>query len=141
MRREVADWAFGANVGYHDYGHTFLGDGFDLGAYVTWKPTTDLALTTGIYHDTDDDGWYGKLEGTWSKPLSRASYIEANTGVSWASDYYGHSGWNDAYARLSWTYSINHSLSITPFVGTSLALDSGPEKNRLFGGLWLAVTF
>ena len=141
LRFEAGAWAFGTSAGYHAYGHTFLADGFDLGLFATWKPGADFALTSGLYRDTGADGWYGKLEGTWSKPLSRSSFIEALAGVSWANEYYGQSGWNDAYARLSWTYAINRSVSITPFVGTSLALDSGPEKNRLFGGLWLAVTF
>jgi outer membrane scaffolding protein for murein synthesis (MipA/OmpV family) len=141
LRFERGPWTFGTSAGYHSYDHTFFRDAFDLGLFATWRFHEDLALTGGVWRDTGADAWYAKLEGVWSKPTGRDSFLEAVAGASWADDYYGRSGLNDAYARLSWTYAVSEQVSLTPFVGTSIPLDSGPEKNRLFGGLWFAVSF
>lgn len=141
LRLERGPWTFGASAGYHDYDHTLFRDAFDLGLFATWKLHEDFALTGGVWRDTGAEACYAKLEGTWSKPTGRDSFVEAVAGLSWADDYYERSGWNDAYGRLSWTYQVSGQVSLTPFVGTSLALDSGPAKNRLFGGLWFAVSF
>lgn len=141
LRFEQGPWTLGASAGYHAYDHSLFRDGCDLGLFASWRLHEDFALTGGIWRDTGADGWYAKLEGVWSKPTGSDSFLEALAGTSWTSDYYGSSGWNDAYARLAWTYSVSENVSFTPFVGTSLALDSGPRKNRLFGGLWFAVTF
>ena len=51
-------------------------------------------------------------------------------------------GDHDAYARLSWTLAVSDRIAFTPFVGTSLSLDSGgPGSNYLWGGLWFEVNF
>ena len=91
--------------------------------------------------DTGDGGLYGNLEASWSKPLGESSFFEVKAGTSWTEDYYASSGWHDLYARLGWTYAFNDSVAVTPFAGTSIPMSSGPERNRLYAGLWFEVNF
>ena len=91
-----------------------------------------------VEFDTGADGWYGAVEAGWSRPTGRDSFLRAHAGASAVSDFYGRSGMNDLYARLAWTYGFNRSVAITPFVGTSITLDSA-ASTRLYAGLWFEV--
>ena len=137
----TGQWEIGGSASYHAYDHSLFQDGCDLGLHVTWRPSDDWSFTTGVYYDTGADAWYGKLEGMWSKPTGNHSFVTALAGASCVSGYYGRDGGNDAYGRLAWTYAFNDRVSITPFVGTSLTLDSDEGHDRLFGGLWFEVNF
>lgn len=143
LRREWGAWALGLALSYHNFTDELFDDGFDTGAFVTWAPNDDFSLTTGAWYDHGNDGWYGKLEGGWSRPLDASSFIAVLAGVSWLDDYHRRTGWNDVYARLSWTYAVSERVSLTPFVGTSLALGSGPHDGSdcLYAGLWFEVNF
>jgi len=143
LRYEWTHWALGIAASYHSFTHSFFEDGLDSGLFVTWAPNDDIQLTAGGYYDDGPGGWYGKLEGNWSRPLGDKSFVSLLTGVSWVDDYYLRSGWNDAYARFSYTYAFNDRVSVTPFVGTSISLDSGPASGSdyLWGGLWFEVNF
>lgn len=142
LRYENGPWAIGLNTTYHSFQHTVFQDGIDAGLFVTWLPNDDFHLTAGGYYDDGAGAWYGKLEGGWSQPTGDSSFVSVLAGTSWLDDYYRRSGWNDAYARLSWTLGINDRVSFTPFVGTSISLDSGgPGSNYLWGGIWFEVNF
>jgi hypothetical protein len=143
LRYQWTDWSAGVALGYHNFTDPVFDDGFDTGAVVHWAPSDDLQFTTGAYYDHGSDGWYAKLEAAWSHPIGGKSFLELLGGVSWLDDYYGRAGWNDAYARLAWTFTISERVSLTPFVGTSLSLDSGPASgsDSLFAGIWFEVNF
>jgi len=143
IRYEWTHWALGLATSYHSFSHSFFEDGLDTGLFVTWAPSDDVQITAGGYYDDGPGAWYGKLEGNWSHPLGEKSFVALLTGVSWVDDYYLRSGMNDAYARFSWTYTFNDRVAVTPFVGTSISLDSGPASGSdyLWGGLWFEVNF
>lgn len=136
-------WSAGVAVSYHNFTDELFQDGFDTGAFITWTPNDDLHLTTGAWYDHGADAWYGKLEGGWSHPVDNRNFLSLLAGVSWLDDYYLRSGWNDLYARFAWTFNVSERVSLTPFVGTSLALGSGPNdgSDSLFAGLWFEVNF
>jgi len=143
LRYEWTRWALGVTATYHSFTHSFFQDGLDTGLFATWAPNDDFQLTAGAYYDDGPGGWYGKLEGNWSHPTGDKSFVALLGGLSWVDDYYLRSGMNDAYARLSWTYNFNDRVSVTPFLGTSISLDSGPASGSdyLWGGLWFEVNF
>lgn len=141
LRYETEKWTAAFGTTWHDYQDSFFEDGFDLAPSFTWHLTKDWDIGTGIAYDTGDGGWYGHLEATWSKATGEHSFLSTEAGTSWTEDYYGSSGWHDVYARLGWTYAFNRSVSVTPFVGTSIPMSSSPERNRLFGGVWFEVNF
>ena len=141
FRYETEKWSATFGTTWHDYQDSFFESGFDLAPSFTWHLTKDWDIGTGIAYDTGDGGWYGNLEATWSKPTGENSFFSTEAGTSWTEDYYGSSGWHDIYGRLGWTYAFNRSVSVTPFVGTSIPMNSSPEHNRLFGGVWFEVNF
>lgn len=141
LRYDEKVFSAGITITARDFEHPFLRDGLDFAPYFTWHVNDDFDFTAGAAWDTGADAPYGWLEGSWSKPLSNSMFVSASAGTSFVSDYYGHDGWNDLYGRVSLTYALNKRVAITPFVGLSVPMDSNPETNRLFGGVWLEVNF
>lgn len=141
LRYEATKWTAGLAATYRDYQDSFFKDGVDINPSFTWHLTDDWDLTAGFAYDTGDGGWYGNLEASWSHPFGESSFITAKAGTSFTSDYYGSDGWHDLYARLSYTYAFNKSVAVTPFIGTSIPMESSPETDRLFGGVWFEVNF
>ncbi len=119
----------------------FFESGLDLAASLSWNFHDDLDLAAGSAWNTGADGLHLFTEIRWSKTLHSSGFINAETGISWVDSYYGRDGFNDAYASLSYTQVINSRVSLTPFAGTSVPLQSGPQTTRLFGGLWFEVNF
>lgn len=141
LRHEADKWTAAFATTWRDYRDSFFSDGFDLSPSLTWHLTDDWDLAATAAYDTGDGGWYGSLDTTWSTPTGADSFFSTTIGTSWTDGYYGSNGWHDVHARVSWTYAINRSVSVTPFLGTSVPARSGPEKGRLFGGLWFEVNF
>lgn len=137
---EQEKWDAGLDASWHSYDHSFFQDGFDLGPFANWRPCADWRVGAAFSYDTGADGWYGKLEAEWTRPTGRSSFVSVLGGLSAVSTYYHRSGANDFYARLAWTYGINRSVAITPFLGTSLPLTSKGDSS-LFAGLWFEVNF
>jgi len=149
LRFEKTDQlTIGLSATYRNYGNssspiaTLFEDGVDLGAFATWQLNKDLNATAGFYYDTGAEAWYGHAETNWSKPLSDKSFFSLKTGISYVDDYYGRDGMNDAYGRLSLTYHISDTVSITPFLGGSVLLDNNDTgDDEAFGGIWFEVRF
>jgi hypothetical protein len=141
LRYEAKQWSAGIATTWRDYQDSFFEDGFDIAPSFIWHLTDDWDLAAGIAYDTGDGGLYGNLEASWSKPLGKSSFLSAKAGTSWTEDYYGSSGWNDLYGRVSWTYAFNDSVAISPFAGTSIPMSSSPQTDRLFAGVWFEVNF
>jgi len=137
---DAGEWNAGLEATWRSYNDLIFRDGLDVGPYVNWLPHEDWRLGAMASYDTGPEGWYGALEAEWSKPLGESSFVSVLGGASAVSDYYGRDGANDLYARLSWTYLVNRHVAFTPFLGTSLPLDSAADA-RLFGGLWFEVNF
>ncbi len=117
-------------------------DGVEAGFFSTWSFNKNLSATAGIYYDTAAEGLYANLEANYSRPISEKLFFSSKLGISAVDDYYGRNGLNDLYARLSLTYLVSDTVSITPFVGTSILLDDDdPGDSSTYAGLWFEVSF
>ena len=149
LRFEKSDkLTIGLSATYRSFSHSTpplsadFDDGVDLGIFATWHFCRDFNATAGAYYDTGAEAWHGHLETQWSKVINEKAYLALKTGVSYVDDYYGRDGLNDAYSRLSLTYHISNAVSITPFIGGSVLLDSNDAgDDQAFGGLWFEVRF
>lgn len=129
-----------------DQGDTILSasidNGVELGFFASFQLNDNLATTAGVYYDTGADGFYNNLELNYSNPVSDKAFYSLKSGVSAVANYYGRDGLNDFYARASITYNISDTVSVSPFVGTSLLLDSDDEgDSTTYGGIWFEVSF
>ena len=140
LSRDFGDFSLTASLGYRFFSETFFEDGVDLGLEAQWFITDDWNLIAKANYDFGAKGSYFAIEGGWSHPLSEDLFISAQSGVSAVNSYFGRDGLNDFYGRLSLTYNINSFLSISPFAGYSLGLDS-EASDEAFVGIWLAVSF
>lgn len=149
LRFEKSDeLTIGLSATYRSFSHSMpplsvnFEDGVDIGIFATWHISRDLNATVGAYYDTGAEAIYGHIETQWSKPVSDKAFVALKTGFSYVGDYYGRDGFNDAYGRLSFTYHISDTVSVTPFVGGSVLLDSDDiGGDQAFGGLWFEVRF
>ncbi len=141
------EFTIGLSATYRDFNGSVFESGVDLGIYGIYQFNQDFNITAGAYHDFGAEASYAHLESNWSKSLSDKSYIALKTGVSYVNDYYGRDGINDLYARLSYTYHISDTVSITPFIGTSILIDDDSttpgviNDDSTYGGLWFIVRF
>lgn len=138
----------GLSAAYRTFSHStpplsvMFEDGVDLGIFTTYNFCRDFSATAGAYYDFGAEAWYGHVETRWSKAVSEKAYVSLKTGVSYVDDYYGRDGMNDAYGRLSFTYHISETVSVTPFVGGSVLLDDNDAgDDQAFGGIWFEVRF
>lgn len=138
---DADQFSTGVSITLHNFDHAILDDGVDIAPSFTWHATKNLDLTLGAAYDTGAEAPYVWLETEWTKPVSESSFVSLEAGTSWVDDYYGRSGWNDLYARASYTYAISKSVSVTPFVGISVPMEANPETDRLYGGIWFEVNF
>jgi len=138
---DADQFSAGVSVTLHNFDHVLPDDGVDIAPSFSWHATKDLDVTFGAAYDTGADAPYVWLESEWTKPVTDSSFVALKAGTSWVDDYYGRSGWNDVYARASFTYAISKSVSVTPFVGLSVPMEANPESDRLFGGIWFEVNF
>lgn len=117
-------------------------DGVDVGAFATYHFCRDFSATLGAYYDTGAEAWYGHAETHWSKAVSEKAFFSLKIGVSYVNDYYGRDGLNDAYSRVSFTYHISDTVSVSPFIGGSILLDNNDAgSDQAYGGIWFEVRF
>lgn len=149
LRFEQTDkLTLGLSASYRHFGNsssslgTDFEDGIDIGTFANWQLHDDLIATAGAYYDFGAEAWYSNIETRWSKVISDKTYISFNTGISYVDDYYGRDGMNDAYGRLSVTHHLSDTVSITPYVGGSLLLDSSDAgDDQAYAGMWFEVRF
>jgi hypothetical protein len=132
----------GTSAVYRNFNNSIFNEGVDMGVFGTWQFCRDFGITLGGNYDTGADGWYGNLETNWTKPLSDKAFFSLKTGVSAVDSYYDRNGFNDVYSRISLTYNISETVSVTPFFGGSALLDSDDVgDDTAFGGVWFEVRF
>jgi hypothetical protein len=138
LQRDWQDFQLTGFLDYQSFENSLFEDGFDLGLQGKWFPGEYWDFGLEARYNFGAEGRYYAFESGYSHPFGDDFYLTAVGGLSAVSNYYGSSGFNDFYGRLSATYNVNSFLSLTPFVGFSLADDLGEEA---FVGLWLAVSF
>ena len=141
IRYDNRSFALGTTLTARQPVRTVIRSGVDVSPYATWHVNPDINVTLGAAYNSAATGWYQYLETEWTLPVDDSSYFGLLAGVSRVQRYYNRQGGNDIYARLEYTYNINRSISLTPFVGSSIALDSHTGTDRYFGGAWFAVNF
>ncbi len=134
-------WTAGIRTTFRNYDHALFDDGVEIQPSFTWHLGEDWDFALSAGYDTGADGWYGAADVEWSKPTGESSFISVLAGLGIAEDFYGSSGWHDLHTRISWSYAINRHVAVTPFLGASLPLRSGPAASSLFGGVWFEVNF
>ncbi|MFD2158391.1 hypothetical protein ACFSW8_05735 [Rubritalea tangerina] len=127
---------------YRSYSNTFFESGTNIEAAAIYHFTREFDIAGRVAYDTGAEGWYSNLAAHYYFRLNDDSYINLNGGVSFVDKYYLRSGFNDFFAKVSYTYNINQMVSISPYVGTSILLDNKDlGRDSLHGGIYFAVSF
>lgn len=140
LRYDAEKWSAGWAFGYRDFTSTFFRDGWESGPFFIYRLTEDWDLRGEYLYDEGAESFYGAVQLSWSKALNAKSFVSARGGVSHVEDFYGSQGFHAADLRLSYTYLVASNVSVTPFVGGSLAIDREAD-DAVFGGIWFEVTF
>lgn len=142
IRKDIGDMTYSLGATYRDYDDTFFNDGFDIFGSATWHVNKCVDLGASVSYDTGADGWYGELFSSYYYRINDSSFLTLRGGVSAVDDYYGREGFNDVFAKLAYTYDINQTVSVSPYIATSILLDDDELGNdSFFGGVYFAVSF
>lgn len=142
LGKDIGDASFSLSSTYRSYSNSLFENGVNLEASTSYLLTEKLTTSASIAYDTGAEGLYGELKAAYYMRINDDSFLNLSTGVSYLHDYYQLSGLNDAFAKVSYTYNINSSVSISPYIGGSLLLDN--QQNRsdsLYSGIYFAVSF
>lgn len=127
---------------YWERNNSILDSGLDLGAFTSFSLNADWQWRNELNYDLGAEGLYLASEITWSEALSDKVYLSISGGMSYLSGYQNRTGLNDFFARISLNYAFSDQVSFSPFLGTSIQLDSEDSANDIFyGGLWFQVIF
>ena len=142
LRREFDEFSVGAGFTHAARDETIIGDTTEAYLFLQYFPTNFLDLKLLGSRDFESNGWYTSLEGGWSHRIAEDAFILLTSGFSWSDDFNDRDGWNDYFGRLSLTYAISDTVSITPYAGWSVLLrDHGGSDDSLFAGFWFEVNF
>ncbi len=136
------DYQYGLSLTYRSFDSSEIFDsGLDIGLFTTYHLSDNLDLGASVHYDFGADGFYSNIETNYYRVLNEDAYLSYKLGISAVEDYYGRNGLNDLYYRITFTYDINSNVSISPFLGTSIQLDSDNGGDSLHGGVWFEVSF
>jgi len=89
-------------------------------------------------------GHYAELRVERSFELNDWLRVDLVAGASYGIDYYGSDGWNNAFATAGLPIGLSEKITLTPYVGGTLALeglrDAG-EHDQFLAGIRLTVGF
>lgn len=131
----------GTSLTHRNFQNSPLESGLDLGVFMRYRIDRHWDVKASAFYDNGNDGFYATTEVQWSKPLSEKAFISIDNGISFVSDYLEKDGLNDFYGRLSLTYTISDTATLTPFIGWSIQLENSSTSDPVFGGIWLEVFF
>lgn len=140
LRYDSTAISYGWQLGYRNFSHSMLQTSWETGPFFIWHLSKDWDVNTELLYDTEAESWVGKIELSWSEAINDKSFFTVVAGADFADDYYDRDGIIDLYTRLSYTYNVATNVSITPFIGSTLAVDQD-ASDTLFAGLWFEVTF
>lgn len=142
LRHDIDQWTFSLSGSYRSYSNSFFENGANVEAAAFYQWNTQFQSAGRVSYDTGAEGWYGSIETSYYHRLNDESYFLFDVGVSAVDSYYTRSGLNDIFGKLTYTYNINQTVSISPYLGTSILLDNTETgSDSLYGGIYLAVTF
>ncbi|MFC5050004.1 hypothetical protein ACFPK9_05210 [Rubritalea spongiae] len=142
LRKDIEQWTLSLSGSYRSYSNSFFENGANIEAAAFYQWNTQFQSSAHIAYDTGAEAWYSSIESSFYHRINDDSFLNFDIGVSAVEDYYSRDGLNDAFGKISYTYNINQSLSISPYIGTSILLDNKESgRDSLYGGIYLAVTF
>jgi hypothetical protein len=142
LRKDIDQWTLSLSGTYRSYSNSFFENGVNIEGAAFYQWNTQFHSSGRVAYDTGAEGWYGSLETGYYHRLNDDSFFQFDIGVSAVDSYYTRSGFNDAFGKFTCTYNINQSVSISPYLGTSILLDNKETgRDSLYGGIYLAVTF
>lgn len=135
---EALSWTNSLN--YQSFTGGPLDTGVEFQTALDYAINDDFSLRSLLLHDFQTSGQYGETEATYSYVVNDSSFLVGTVGLSYLADYYGKSGLNALYARASYTYGLNKTISVTPFAGLNLGLGDETD-DEAWAGLHFEVFF
>ncbi len=135
------NFSVGTSLTYRDRDESVLESGFDLGFFTSYSLNDDWKWRTELNFDFGESGIYLASELEWSYIVSEKSFLAIEGGVSVVSDYFNRDGFNDLYAKITFTYALSDQVALSPFLGTSIQLDDQDADDTAYAGLWFEVIF
>lgn len=135
------NFSVGTSLTYRDRDESVLESGFDLGFFTSYSLNDDWKWRTELNFDFGESGIYLASELEWSYIVSEKSFLAIEGGVSVVSDYFNRDGFNDLYAKITYTYALSDQVALSPFLGTSIQLDDQDADDTAYAGLWFEVIF
>jgi hypothetical protein len=125
----------------------------EFGVDVSYSVMDFVDLELAWWSDVKGDGFsedklrfghYAEFNVEKSIEVKNWLSVEMAVGVSYTIDYYGSDGLNHAFATLDFPIGISETITLTPYVGGTLALegleDAG-ENDQFLTGIKLSVGF
>lgn len=138
--KNIGDLTYTGKLTLRDYTNSQFRSGADIGGSVNWKMNEQFDFTAQLTYDTGAKGAYGEIKATAYKGITDSSYFLFNTGVGATAGYYDRSGLHHLFAKAEYTYNISDNVSVSPFLGASIAIHDKAE-NSLYAGIYFAVSF
>jgi hypothetical protein len=138
--KSAGDFTYSAKLAYHEYGQSIFDSGVDLGLSVRYQMNDNFDVSGTMSYDTGAEGFYFESKLSYYEEVDTDSYLVWDTGVSAVAEYYDRDGIHHAFSKLSYTYNINDSVSVSPYVSAVLGIHE-ETKNHLLGGVYFAVSF
>jgi len=136
----VGKYTYAVELALRDYSQSTFKSGADLGGSVNCQINEAFGVSGSASYDTGAEGFHFESKLSYFEQVNDDSYLVLDAGISAVVDYYGRNGFHHAFSKLAYTYNINDSVSVTPYVSANLGIHS-KTKNHLFGGVYFAVSF
>lgn len=142
LSKELGDFTLSLGATYRSYSSSFFEDGVSAELGASYQLSQNCNLSALATYDTGAEGWYSNIQLAYYHRINDDSYLNLSGGLSAVDDFYQRRGLNDSFAKCSYTYNINQSVSVSPYIGTSILLDSDDTgSDSLHGGVYFAVSF
>lgn len=138
--REVGKYTFAIKLVLHDYSNSILKTGVDLEAGVNYQLNEAFDVSSYLSYNSGAEGVYYETKLSYFEQVNDDSYLVFDAGFSIVGDYYQRSGLNHVFSKLTYTYNINDSVSLSPYISGNIGIHED-AKNHLFGGVYFAVSF
>ena len=140
--KDLGPMTYSLSGSYRSYSNTFFEDGANIELVAIYHFNQHFDFSGRVAYDTGAEGWYANLETIYYHRINDDSYFSLTGGISAVDQYYRRNGLNDAFAKLSYTYNIDQSISISPYLGSSLLLDKNDiGSDSLYAGIYFTVNF
>ncbi len=136
----------GLKYTWYDYvgnaGHS-LKDVNEIGITLATTLKT-IDLSAGAYYDFTAEGYYYEFGASHAFKINDWLSLVPGALISFGSNYYGVDGGNHIKLSLAAPIKLSKTATLTPYIAGNLPYDSlkdNGEKDRVYGGVSLSITF